>query len=80
VYLVLIRGSNLDHRLASGGIDLMRAGLQRHRVLWIREMSTDDIDQTGEDGPTIDSIAVGEFASHDEVKAWVAANAPGFSR
>ena len=79
IYLVLIRGSNLDHRLASGGIDMIRAGLQRHRVLWIREMSTDDIEETGDDGPTIDSIEVAEFTSHEEVKAWLVTHAPGFT-
>ncbi len=39
VYLVLIRGSNLDQPLNEGAINLTHAGLQRHRVLWIREMS-----------------------------------------
>ena len=39
VYLVLIRGSNLDKPLNEGAINLTRGGLQRHRVLWLREMS-----------------------------------------
>ena len=39
VYLVLIRGSNIDRPLNEGSINLTQAGLQRHRVLWIREMS-----------------------------------------
>ena len=39
VYLVLIRGSNLDKPLNEGSINLTTGGLQRHRVLWVREMT-----------------------------------------
>lgn len=78
VYLVLIRGSNLDKRLAEGGIDLIRAGLQRHRVMWVREMGEDEIQQTGENGPTIDSIEVVEFESQKELKEWLNATEPPF--
>src|SRR6516162_3394340 len=60
VYLVLIRGSNLDKPLNEGAINLTHAGLQRHRVLWIREMSEEEIRQVGETGPSIDSIQVAE--------------------
>src|SRR5947209_902933 len=38
VYLVLIRGSNLDLPLKDGAANLTTGGLQRHRVLWIQEM------------------------------------------
>jgi hypothetical protein len=65
VYLVLIRGSNLDKPLADGSINLTHAGLQRHRVLWIREMTNDEIERVGEAGPTVDSILIEEFASQD---------------
>ena len=51
VYLVLIRGSNIDRPLHDGTINLTHAGLQRHRVLWIREMSADEIRHVGESGP-----------------------------
>lgn len=78
VYLVLIKGSNLDKPLNDAVINLTHAGLQRHRVLWLREMSEDDIRKTGETGPTIDSIEVGEFESHEELKEWVASRAPAF--
>jgi hypothetical protein len=78
VYLVLIRGSNLDKPLNEGAINLTHAGLQRHRVLWIREMSEEEIRQVGETGPTIDSIEIGEFQSHEELKQWVKERAPGF--
>jgi hypothetical protein len=80
MYLVLIRGSNLDKPLAEGSINLTHAGLQRHRVLWIREMTKDDIERVGETGPTIDSIEIGEFTSHDERLAWLKKKAPAFVR
>lgn len=78
VYLVLIRGSNLDKPLGDGSINLTHAGLQRHRVIWLREMSKDEIERIGETGPTIDSIAVGEFTSYEERREWVKTNAPAF--
>ena len=50
VYLVLIRGSNLDKPLNEGSINLTHAGLQRLRVLWIREMTEEEIGGSGETG------------------------------
>jgi len=78
VSLVLIRGSNLDKPLTEGAINLTHAGLQRHRVLWIREMSKEEIERVGETGPTIDSIQVGEFASYEDRLEWLKKKAPGF--
>ncbi len=78
VYLVLIRGSNLGQRLKEGAIDLIRGGLQRHRVLWLREMTDEDIKRVGETGPTIDSIEVAEFDSPAALKEWVIKKAPAF--
>ncbi len=78
VYLVLIRGSNLDKPLKEGAINLTHAGLQRHRVLWVREMSKEEIRQVGENGPTIDSIEVAEFESHDTLKDWLRKKGPAF--
>jgi hypothetical protein len=78
VYLVLIRGSNLDRPLGDAAIDLVRAGLQRHRVLWVREMGEDDIRQVGDQGPTIDSIEIAEFESHEALREWLGAHAAGF--
>ena len=78
VYLVLIRGSNLDRPLNEGAINLTHAGLQRHRVLWVREMSTEEIRQVGETGPTIDSIEVAEFETHAALKEWLGKHAPEF--
>jgi hypothetical protein len=80
VYLVLIRGSNLDKPLNEGSINLTHAGLQRHRVLWVREMSKEEIERVGETGPTIDSIEVGEFATHEERREWLKNKAPAFVR
>lgn len=80
VYLVLIRGSNLDKPLNDGAINLTHAGLQRHRVLWVREMTKEEIRQVGETGPTIDSMEVAAFESHDALKEWLGKNAPAFLR
>ncbi len=78
VYLVLIRGSNLDRPLNEGDVNLLHAGLPRHRVVWIREMTREEIEQIGEKGPTIDSIELAEFESHEALKEWLAAKAPAF--
>jgi len=80
VTLVLIRGSNLDRPLKDGTIDLIHAGLQRHRVLWIREMTPEEIRQVSEKGLTIDRIDVAEFESNDALKDWLRKKAPTFLR
>jgi hypothetical protein len=78
VYLVLIRGSNLDRPLTDESINLTRAGLQRHRVLWLREMTPDEIQQVGDTGPTIHSIEVAQFESQAALREWLAEKAPAF--
>ena len=78
VYLVLIRGSNLDKPLADGTINLTHAGLQRHRVLWVREMTDEEIERVGETGPTIDSILISEFTDHESRREWLKTHAPAF--
>jgi hypothetical protein len=78
VYLVLIRGSNLAKPLSEGAINLTQAGLQRHRILWIREMTEEETRQVGESGPTIDSIEIGEFESQEELREWLQQKAPAF--
>ena len=80
VYLVLIRGSNLDRPLTDSTINLTSAGLQRHRVLWVKEMTEEEIRQVGETGPTIDSIQIMEFESHEALKDWLGKTAPAFLR
>jgi hypothetical protein len=79
-YVVLIRGSNLGKPLKEGAIDLIHAGLQRHRVIWVREMSEDEIKEVGETGPTIDSIEAAEFESQEALREWVSKKAPAFVR
>lgn len=78
VYLVLIRGSNLGRPLNEGSINLTHAGLQRHRVLWVREMAEEEVRKVGDSGPTIDRIEVGEFTSHAELIEWLRQHAPAF--
>lgn len=79
-YLVLIQGSNLDKPLKEGSINLTHAGLQRHRVLFVREMSKEEIQEVGDTGPTIDQIQVVEFESKAERKEWISKYAPAFVR
>src|ERR1700730_7898933 len=78
VYLVLIKGSNLAKPVKEGAINLTHAGLQRHRVLWVREMTKEEIRQVGETGPTIDSIDIAEFESHAELRECLTMKAPAF--
>ena len=78
VYLVLIKGSNLDKPLKNGAVTLMHAGFQRHRLTWVREMSEEDIMNAGPSEPTIDSIEIEEFDSNAALKEWGAQKAPGF--
>lgn len=77
VYLVLVRGSNLDKPHHEGAVNLT-SGLQRHRVLWVREMTEEDIKQAGDTGPTIDSIEVAALQSQDAIKDWLGKKAPAF--
>jgi hypothetical protein len=78
VYLVLIKGSNLDKPLPDGSINLTNAGLQRSRVLWVREMTEDEIERIGDTAPTIDSILIGEFTDHEKRREWLQTHAPAF--
>jgi hypothetical protein len=67
-----------DRPLNEGAIDLIHAGLQRHRVLWVREMTREEIRQVGENGPTSDRIELAEFESNDAFKEWLKRKAPEF--
>jgi len=78
IYTVLIKGSNLDKPLAEGSINLTTGGLQRNRVVWIREMPEADIRQVGDSGPTIDRILIGELDSQAALREWLGKNAPAF--
>ena len=78
VYVVLIRGSNLNRPLADTTTNLTTSGLQRHRIVWMREMSEEEVRHVGESGPTIDSIEVAEFESNADLRAWLELRAPSF--
>jgi hypothetical protein len=55
-------------------------GIQRHRIMWVREMDKAEARQIGQAGPTIDKIDVAEFESQEEVREWVMRHAPAFLR
>lgn len=78
VTLVLIRGSNLNQPLADSTTNLTTSGLQRHRIVWMREMNEAETRQVGESGPTIDRIEIAEFDSNDALKEWLGTKAPAF--
>jgi hypothetical protein len=80
VTLVLIRGSNLDALVGEGTVNLTDRGLQRHRILWVREMDEQELRRVGERGPTIDRIEVGEFESQEEAREWLKKVSPTFLR
>ncbi len=50
----------------------------RRRVLWIREMTQEEIECVGETGPTIDSSVIGEFTDHEKRQEWLKTHAPAF--
>ena len=77
--LVLIRGSNLDVPV-KGTVNLTDRGLQRHRILWVREMDQDELRQTGEAEPTVDRIEVAEFQTAEGQQEWLTQRAPAFLR
>jgi hypothetical protein len=52
----------------------------RHRVLWLNEMTKEEIKQVGESGPTIDSIEMADFDSHADLREWLDQKAPAFLR
>jgi hypothetical protein len=80
IILVLVRGSNLDQPLNDGSLTLMRGGLQRQRILYLRQMTPDEIRQVGTKGPTISSIEIAEFTSKEAAREWQRKHAPGFLR
>jgi hypothetical protein len=79
VTLVLIRGSNLDAVVEGRAVNLTDRGLQRHRVLWVREMDEGEIRRVGDGGPTIDRIVIAEFETAEEQLAWLQKTAPVFA-
>ncbi len=80
VYLILIRGSNLDAILPGRAVNLTDRGILRHRILWVREMDPEESRRIGQNEPTVDRIDIAECESHDDVRAWLKKVAPGIMR
>lgn len=78
VSLVLIHGSNLDAPVGGGSVNLTNRGLQRHRILWMREMDEDELRRAGKGEPTVDRIDVAAFDSQEKLREWVSQMAPAF--
>lgn len=79
LYLVLIRGSNLDRGIDGNLKDFIRGGVARHHVTWLKEMTPKEIGEAAESEPIIDKIEVGEFETHAKLKEWLKAKAPAFA-
>ena len=47
-------------------------------MLWIREMTEEEIERVGDTGPTIDSIVIAEFTDHASRREWLQTHAPAF--
>ena len=74
--LVLIRGSNLDAPVGQAQVNLTDRGLQRHRIVYVREMDEAELKRAGEGAPTIDRIDIAEFETVMEQQEWLKAVAP----
>jgi hypothetical protein len=80
VSLVLVQGSNLETPIGQAQVNLTDYGLQRHRILYIREMDEDELSKVRKGEPTIDGIDIGEFETTEEQREWLKARAPVFIR
>lgn len=80
VSLVLIHGSNVDAPVSSTSVNLTNRGLQRHRILWVREMDEDELRRAQEGEPTVDRIDIGEFETVQQQREWLLARVPAFLR
>ena len=80
VTLVLIRGSNLGLMLPGKNINLTDRGLQRHKIIFIREMDEDELRRAGKATPTIDRIDIVECQTFEEQQEWLAKHAASFVR
>jgi hypothetical protein len=76
---VLIRGSNLGAPV-NNSVNLTDRGLQRHRIVWVREMDDLELRRAGKGEPTIDRIEVAECESNEAVTEWLNQHAPAFVR
>jgi hypothetical protein len=80
VSLVLIHGSNLDAPVGQAQVNLTDRGLQRQRIVYIREMDEAELRQARGGGPSIDRIDIAEFETVEEQREWLKARAPAFLR
>lgn len=80
VSLVLVRGSNLDAPVGQSQVNLTDRGLQRHRIVFVREMDEAELRQAREGEPTIDRIDIAEFETAEEQHEWLKTRAPVFVR
>ncbi|HZZ78867.1 MAG TPA: hypothetical protein VFE62_10140 [Gemmataceae bacterium] len=70
IYLVLIRGSNLDQPINDSSMTLT-SGLQRHRITWVREMREQELKMIGDGSVTIDGVDIEAFATPAEASQWI---------
>ena len=80
VSLVLVHGSNLDAPVGQAQVNLTDRGLQRHRIVFVREMDEAELRRAREGEPTIDGIEIAEFETVEEQREWLKARAPVFVR
>jgi hypothetical protein len=79
--LVLIHGSNLDAPVGGASVNLTDRGLQRQRIVFIREMDEDEQGKAHQRGePTIDQIDIAEFETMEEQREWLKVRAEAFLR
>ena len=78
--LVLISGSNLDAPVGQAQVNLTDRGLQRHRILYVREMDEAESRRAGREAPSIDRIDIADFETVEEQNEWLKARAPAFVR
>ena len=78
--LVLIHGSNLDAPVGEAQVNLTDRGLQRHRIVCVREMDEAELRRAREGEPSIDRIDIAEFETVAEQREWLKARAPAFVR
>ena len=67
VYLVLIEGSNLN-TLMNNAISLYDRGILRHRITWVREMTRQELENTGEGEATVEHIRTVSYRPDEEPK------------
>jgi hypothetical protein len=72
----MIHGSKPAATVHSGATNLTDRGIQRHRIVWVREMDKSENKDIGNTAPTVDRIAVAECESQEAATAWLRKCAP----